>query len=429
MTQPKDSLDATVEPLLQSTITRRAFLGALAVTAGGAALAACSTSTPTPSASVGSTGAASASASASQSAVAREVRHLTPPKLDTAHLGEHVLCYRPLRKGKPNLSVETIGDTVIAHNYGHGGSGWTLAPGSAKYVIDLAEASPKGSLITKDAPVVVVGGGVVGLFTAYELVQRGYSNITVKAASFDDLTSHNAGGLLAPVSMDNDAAFQLIVDKIGIDAYKFYAEIANGTQKDFKKGARIVPAYFEDREHSGLEPYVGQVMQPAKDVVLDFGNGTTRNMVSYDDGIFMDTAVLMAELTDYLTARMKFVKEKITDLTALDSPMVFDCTGLGASKLNHDADVVPVQGHLILLRDQVPADLQSMILVYFKEGTTSAGQHVKRSFYIFPKHLPRTGPNDVGVVGGTFIEGGTPETPNYEEFDTMIAAAKNFYGM
>ena len=90
---------------------------------------------------------------------------------------------------------------------------------------------------------------------------------------------------------------------------------------------------------------------------------------------------------------------------------------------------MPVQGHLILLRDQVPADLQSMILVYFKEGTTSAGQHVKRSFYIFPKHLPTTGPNDVGVVGGTFIEGGTPETPNYDEFDTMIAAAKKFYGM
>jgi len=28
----------------------------------------------------------------------------------------------------------------------------------------------------------------------------------------------------------------------------------------------ITPAYFSTRENSGLEPYVGKVMQPAKDV-------------------------------------------------------------------------------------------------------------------------------------------------------------------
>jgi len=354
---------------------------------------------------------------------------ITPPNLDSAHLGKHVLCYRPLRKGSPNLSVETVGTTVIAHDYGHGGSGWTLAPGSAKYVIDLAEASPQGATVAKNAPITVVGAGVIGLFTAYELIQRGYTNITVMAESFDNLTSHNAGGLLAPVSMDNNAEMQKIIDKIGIDAYKFYASIAKGTQPDFTKGAVIVPAYFQDREHSGLEPYVGVVMQPAKDVTLDFGNGTTQPMVSYDDGIFMDTAVMMKELTDYLKPRTKFVQQKVTDLTTLGSAMVFDCTGLGAATLNKDAEMVSVQGHLVMLKDQVPANLQSMILVYFAEGTTESGQKVKRSFYMFPKHLLDTGPNDVGVVGGTFIEGGTPETPNLKEFDTMLAAARNFYGI
>ena len=415
-------------PASKSAITRRAFLGAVAATAGGAALAACSAGSGAPSTSIPPSIAAT-TASLPAASAALDVRMITPPKLDTAYLGEHILCYRPLRKGKPNLSVETIGDTVVAHNYGHGGSGWTLGPGSAKYVIDLVEASPAGAKVKKDSPITIVGAGVIGLFTAYELVQRGYTNITVKAAAFKELTSHNAGGLLAPVSMDNDPEFQKIIDKIGIDAYKFYAEIANGTQPDFKTGAKVIPAYFKDREHSGLEPYVGNVMQPAKDVVLDFCNGTTRKMVSYDDGIFMDTAVLMKSLHDYLEPKMPFVQEKITDLNSLGSPLVFDCSGLGAAKLNDDTEVVSVQGHLVMLRDQTPADLQHMILVYFKEGTTEAGQHVKRSFYMFPKHLPGTGVNDVGVVGGTFVEGGTPLTPNYQEFDTMIAAARNFYGM
>jgi len=66
-----------------------------------------------------------------------EVRNITPPKLDSAHLGREILCHRPMRRGMPNMSVEKKEGKVIAHNYGHGGSGWTLGPGSAAYVNDL----------------------------------------------------------------------------------------------------------------------------------------------------------------------------------------------------------------------------------------------------------------------------------------------------
>ena len=48
-----------------------------------------------------------------------------------------------------------------------------------------------------------------------------------------------------------------------------------------------------------------------------------------------------------------------------------------------------------------------MILVYFNETVTKPNQRVKRSFYIFPKKIPNTSPNDIGVIGGTFIEGAT----------------------
>jgi hypothetical protein len=229
--------------------------------------------------------------------------------------------------------------------------------------------------------------------------------------------------------MDNAPEIQAVIDQIGIDAYRFYAEVARGEHPDFENGALIIPAYFENREESGLEPYVGVVMEPAKDVVLDFGNGTTRPMVAYDDGIFMDTAVMMQDLTDYLKPRVKFVQKKVASLDDVPGDVVFDCSGLGASKLDNDEEVVSVQGHLVMLKDQVPADLQYMILTYFGEGKTAEGQKVKRSFYIFPKHLLDSGPNDVGVVGGTFIEGGTPDTPNTEEFGIMIQQARDFYGI
>ena len=358
-----------------------------------------------------------------------EVRNIVPPRLDTAYLGQEILCYRPLRKGSPNMSIQIIGEQVIGHNYGHGGSGWTLGPGSSKYVVDLVAASTKGQSIPKTSPVTVIGGGALGLFTAYELVKRGYTNITVIASSFDNLTSHNAGGLLAPVSMSNNPALQPLIDQIGIDAYLFYDLIAKGQQADFKIGAKVVPTYFENREDSGLEPYVGKVMQPAKDVMLDFGNGTQRRMVSYDDGIFIDTAIMMQSLRNFLAPKVTFVTRKVDQLTDITTPLVFNCSGLGAFNLSNDNEVAPVQGHLIMLKDQVPANLQYMILVYFNKATTTAGQEVKRSLYVFPKQLLNTPVNDIGVLGGTFIENATPNTPNLEEFKIMVDNAKKFYGI
>jgi len=405
---------ARTEPVKQSaSLTRRTLIAGGVAAAGALVLAAC----------------APAGTPILATSTARAVRKITPPRLDTAYLGEEILCYRPMRRGAPNMSVETVGSQIIAHNYGHGGSGWTLAPGTAKYVVDLVEDTEGGAIVSKGEPVTVVGAGVIGLFTAYELVQRGYSNVTVMAERFEKITSDNAGGLLAPVSMDNAPEIQAIIDQIGIDAYRFFAAVAQGEQPDFAGGAKIVPSYFETREESGLEPYVGQVMQPAKDVVVDFGNGTTRDMVVYDDGIFIDTALMMDELHSYLEARVTFVEQKVLNFADLPNNLVFDCAGLGSGALNGDAEVVSVQGHLIMLKDQVPADMEYMILVYFDEGVTEANQKVKRSLYVFPKSLPGTGPNDIGVVGGTFVEGGTPETPNLSEYATMLQGAKDYYGI
>lgn len=404
-------------------ITRREFVSKVALTIGGLALASDSLArTPAESA-------AAPSAASSAAPAARLVRKLNPPKLDSAYLGQKIHCYRPMRHGSPNLSVETDGEQLIAHDYGHGGSGWTLAPGSAAYVVDLAQQSEQGKALAKDAPITVVGAGVIGLFTAYELVKRGYSNVTVVADKFDGLTSHKAGGLLAPVSMDNAPDMQKVIDKIGVDAYKFYASVAKGTNADFADRASIHPAYFANREESGLEPYVGQVMEPAKDVTLDFGNGTTRDMVVYDDGIFMNPVGMMKSLREYLDGKVTFEQRKVASFSDLPAAVVFNCTGLGARALEDDKEMVPVQGHLIMLKDQVPADLQSMVLVYYPKGKTASGQEVKRSFYIFPKQLAGSGPNDIGVVGGTFIEGATPETPNDEEFEILIDGAKRFYGI
>lgn len=361
------------------------------------------------------------------SAQATEIRFITPPKLNSENLGKKLIGYRPMRRGAPNLSVEQIGNKTVANNYGHGGSGWTLAPGSSKHVISnlLKQFGPH----TKAEPIAVIGAGALGLFSAIELYKQGFTNITVIADQYENLTSHVAGGLLAPVSMDNDPQMQKLIDGIGIDAYRFYHAIATGTHATFKVGAKIVPAYFPTREESGLEPYVGKVMNPAKDVVVDFGTGVTREMVVYDDGIFMDTGALMNEMRAYLEGKIHFKQARIQDFSEIESKIIVNCSGLGSKDLNGDSDLVPVQGHLIMLRDQNPEDLQHMMLAYFGKDKTKSGLDVKRSYYLFPKTLPGAAENDIGVIGGTFVEGADANTLNEEEFEILVQGARDFYGL
>lgn len=359
-----------------------------------------------------------------------ERREINPPKLNADNIGQRILCHRPMRHGAPAMYIENKDGKIIANDYGHGGSGWALAPGAAKYVIDLAFRNSYAKFLNKKTPIAIVGAGAIGLFTALELINHGYANITIYADQFDSLTSHNAGGLLAPVSMDNDPELQIIIDKIGIDAYRFYKDIAMNKNKQITKGAVIVPTYFSNREDSGLEPYVGKVMQPAKDVLVDFKNGTTHEMVVYDDGIFMDTGLLMDSLTKILKKhKVKFVKQKINKFSELSQNIIFNCTGMGAKQLSNDDQMISVQGHLIMLKHEKPEDLNYMMLVYFGKDKTKHNQTIKRSFYIFPKKAFGSKPDDIGVIGGTFVENADSSTPNTEEFDIVIQNARKFYGL
>jgi D-amino-acid oxidase len=356
-----------------------------------------------------------------------EVRKITPPQLNAGNLGQQVLCYRPMRQGSPAMNIEVKDDKIIANNYGHGGAGWTLGPGAAKYVVDMLKREKE---VNKHTPIAIVGAGTLGLFNALELVNQGFKDITVIAEFFDDLTSHKAGGLLAPVSIDSDPESQKIIEQIGIESYKFYKKIALKKNKQLTAGATIMTAYYPNRENSDLEPYVGKVMQAAKDVILDFQNGTSHQMVAYDDGIFMDTMGLMNSLKAALDqAKVKFIQKKITNFAEIEQKVIFNCTGNGAKELSKDNKMISVQGHLIMLKNQNPQNCNYMIVGYSSQGQTKNNQTISRTFYFFPKRAMNANDHDLGVIGGTFVKNADSSTPNLEEFAIVANEARKFYGL
>jgi hypothetical protein len=102
-------------------------------------------------------------------------------------------CIRPLRAAGPNLGTERIGNALVIHNYGHGGSGWSLSWGCAEVAVGKAM-----TVLPKE--IAVVGCGIIGLTTAI-MAQRAGLKVTIYAREMIQRTrSFRASGSYTPDS-------------------------------------------------------------------------------------------------------------------------------------------------------------------------------------------------------------------------------------
>ena len=110
----------------------------------------------------------------SASGVARPARlQLAPIRAETDRIFDITVCLRPFRAAGPRLDAEQLGDTLVVHNYGHGGSGWSLSWGSGAIAVGKAMAgSPR--------EIAVVGCGALGLTSAI-LAQQAGAKVTIYA--------------------------------------------------------------------------------------------------------------------------------------------------------------------------------------------------------------------------------------------------------
>jgi glycine/D-amino acid oxidase-like deaminating enzyme len=355
---------------------------------------------------------------------------LQPPKLSAEHLGTRVLCHRPVRTGGPYMKIEQRGTTSIVHNYGHGGDGWTLAPGCVQHLIDQFHAQVD---VPKEEPIVVIGAGVVGLLTAYMLHTSGHSHITVVAEQFEDLTSHKAGGFCAPTgAQESDPVKKELMHKIGIASYKFYEAVARGQKPDVDAmGAWFMHAFLMPGDQR-LAAWEDDVMQKPTSVLVQFPNKKRPyQMKLYKDAIFLDTHRLMASLLLKLKSHMLSVKQRVESFDEISARCIFNCAGLGAQDLkalDDDAPMVPGQGHLIMLKNQDPYKIDYIIGFKGGSGITKDGRVVHHSVYMFPKQTLGAPETSIGVLGGTYIEDADATTPHEEQFDLMVERARYFFG-
>jgi glycine/D-amino acid oxidase-like deaminating enzyme len=280
------------------------------------------------------------------------------------------VCLRPFRAQGPRLDAEPVGDALVVHNYGHGGSGWSLSWGSSTIAVRKAMAN-------SPAEIAVVGCGALGLTSAI-LAQEAGAKVTVYARDLlADARSARATGSWTP---DSRIA---LASAAGPQFGDLWEEMARTSFKRYRRylGLPGRPVEWTDRyalsDPPPAQPAPAQApAAPAHDFaeygdrILDltppwellpagatpFPTGRVRRTSSMQFNIADYGHTLMA---DFLGGGGRIERREfhsLSDLAGLKQKVVINCPGYGARALCKDETVTPVRGQIAWLIPQPEVD-------------------------------------------------------------------------
>src|SRR6266702_158411 len=113
-------------------------------------------------------------------------RNLPSVHVEANHVIRTTVGLRPYRPSGFVVRSENVDDTLVVHNYGHGGAGITLSWGTAQLAMQLGCPGHAG-------PVAVLGSGAVGLATARLLQEAGLA-VTIYTKDLPPNTTSNIAG-------------------------------------------------------------------------------------------------------------------------------------------------------------------------------------------------------------------------------------------
>ena len=291
-----------------------------------------------------------------------------PVRASVDRIFRTTVCLRPFRAAGPRIEVEQVGRKRVVHNYGHGGSGWSLSWGSAQLAVPLAMADG-----VRD--IAVIGAGALGL-TAALTAQRAGARVTIYAKEqFPDVRSARATGTWSP---DSRIAMAGAVDAGFADRWETMARTSFARYQSFL-GLPGDPVEWTDRYILSDAPAATPTIAPVapapprpddflrlegrlrditpRSVELPRGAHPFRaDRVRRNSSITFNVADLAHQLTsDFLLAGGRIesrVFHAPGDLAALREKVIINCTGYGARALWRDESIVPVRGQIAWLIPQ-----------------------------------------------------------------------------
>lgn len=342
---------------------------------------------------------------------------LTPLKADINHVMKVTVCLRPFRPAGPRLEVERFGDKTVVHNYGHGGSGWSLSWGCADETVALARSSGESRFA-------VIGAGVIGITTALRLIETG-AQVTIYAHEFPAETrSSRATGVWSPssrvaLSSAVDPGFDQRWERWARSSYDVHRQHIGliGDPVEFIPSYEIMDPAREaplPTTHDFL--HIGRRvrdMQPPWKRLTENENPFPARQTAAGEGMVFNVASYADRLTrQFLLLGGKMVRRKFPDrATALTLPeqTIINCMGFGAKDIWGDASLVPVRGQISWL---IPQENARYALYYNGVSTVS------RRDGIVVQYL---GPNE------DFGYGDHNETPDHEETNRALKIVSSLF--
>ena len=275
------------------------------------------------------------------------------------------VCLRPFRAAGPRLDVEHVGDKTVVHNYGHGGSGWSLSWGSSSIAVEKAMAAG-------ERDVAVIGCGALGLTSAI-LLQRAGAKVTIYAKERPpEVRSARATGTWSPdsrVALTNSVSpdFPALWEKMcrySFHTYESYLGMAGNpvewtdryllsdrspaeAEANIKREETLDFAEYEDRV-SDLTPRTQDLPSGSHPFPTRYARRTsslTFNIAGYSRQL----------VTDFLVEGGKIERVEFhspSELNQVTQKVVINATGYGARALWKDESIVPVRGQIAWLIPQ-----------------------------------------------------------------------------
>jgi D-amino-acid oxidase len=318
---------------------------------------------------------------------------LSIPKLKLSNdlIIKETVGLRPFRESGPRIEKELLGNKTIIHNYGHGGSGWSLSWGTGNLARNLLAGS-------SEKKVALLGCGAVGIATATLLQESGYE-VTIYAKDVPpNVTSNLATGTWSPASRvcSRDKAtpeFQ----KTWEDACRFSfkrMQMNLGLNdivewRDEYTVLKEAPSAVGDAgsEIFHLEGLAPEFRRLAKKDHPFNANFVTRR----SNMIFNIPSYLNFHLNNFLIRGGKLqIKEigSLEDIDALNEKVVVNCMGLGAKAIFNDDELYPISGQMSCLVPQTGFDYKlrtkGAYLITRKDGIYLGGTGIEKSWDTTP---------------------------------------------